>query len=218
MINSHRHTIADLALSVGIDFNRVAERLYYETNGRPISGRIAIDKEAAEGNPYIHVNAPFIDSKGNKYPNITFGTHAHGGFTVNFNGYREAQADKPVWIDYPKSKPIIKPIAPLADNKWRIKAFETALVAFNLANNDDVDKHFYVIKKGVNTADCDIRLVNGLLQYAIHDITGKLLGFQTINSDGNKRFIGSTGGGFVVIGHADMIQFGAIFVEGLATG
>ncbi len=218
MISSHRHTIADLALQVGIDFNRVAERLHYQTNGRPISGRIAIDKEAAEGNPYIHVNAPFIDSKGNKYPNITFGTHAHGGFTVNFNGYREAQADKPVWIDYQKPKPIIKPITPLADNKWRIKAFDAALVAFNLANNDGADKHFYVVKKGVNVADCDIRLVNGLLQYAIHDITGKLLGFQTINSDGNKRFIGSTGGGFVVIGRADMIQFGAIFVEGLATG
>ncbi|MEI7795650.1 MAG: hypothetical protein WCI06_03350 [Methylococcaceae bacterium] len=218
MINSHRHTIADLALQVGIDFNRVAERLYYETNGQPISGNIAIDKKAREGNPYIHVNAPFIDSKGNKYPNITFGTHAHGGFTVNFNGYREAQADKPAWIDYPKPKPIIKPITPIADNKWRIKAFQAALVAFNLANNDGVEKHFYVVKKVVNTADCDIRLVNGLLQYAIHDITGKLLGFQTINSDGNKRFIGSTGGGFVVIGNADMIQFGAIFVEGLATG
>jgi|GEM_PF-2724303 len=218
MINSHRHTIADLALQVGIDFNRVADRLHYETNGQPISGRIAIDKEAAEGNPYIFVNAPWIDSKGNKYPNITFGTHAHGGFTVNFNGYREAQADKPAWVDYSKPKPIIKPITPISDNKWRIKAFQAALVAFNLATNEGVDKHFYVVKKAVNTAECDIRLVNGLLQYAIHDITGKLLGFQTINSDGNKRFIGSTGGGFVVIGNADMIQFGAIFVEGLATG
>ncbi len=214
MIKSHHHTIADLALSVGIDFNRVAERLHYETFGQPISGNIAIDKEANEGNPYIFVNAPFIDSKGNKYPNITFGTYAHGGYTVNFNGYRESQADKPLWIP----KPIIKPVAPLPDNTWRIKAFETALTAFNLAKSEGVENHPYIIKKGVNVIGCDIRLVNGLLQYAIHDITGKLLGFQTINAEGKKRFIGGMSGGFIVIGNKELIKFGAIFEEGLATG
>jgi hypothetical protein len=214
MINSHRHTITDLALSVGIDFNRVAERLHYETFGQPISGNIAIDKKANEGNPYIFVNAPFIDNKGNKYPNITFGTHAHGGYTVNFNGYRESLADKALWIP----KPIIKPVAPLPDNTWRIKAFETALTAFNLAKSEGVENHPYIIKKGVNVIGCDIRLVNGLLQYAIQDIDGNIISFQTINAEGKKRFIGGMSGGFTVIGNADLIKFGFIPVEGLATG
>ncbi len=159
MINLHRHTLSNLALSVGIDFNKVAQRLHYETHGQPISGNIAIDKKANESNPYIHVNAPWIDSKGNRYPNITFGTHAHGGFTVNFNGYRESLADKTAWIDYPKPKPV-ESIAPSPDNnKWRIKAFETALTAFNLATGEGIEQHPYIIKKGVNVAGCDIRLV-----------------------------------------------------------
>ena len=222
MINSHRHTIADLALSVGIDFDRVAERLHYQTFGQPISGRIAIDKKANEGNPYIFVNAPFIDSKGNRYPNITFGTHAHGGFTVNFNGYREAQADRPAWIDY--SRPIIKPIAPppLPDNTWRVKAFETAVVAFNSATSEGVLEHPYIIKKDVNVAGIDIRLVNGKLQYPFYNIDGEFKGYQAITAEGVKRPIiknlGDKSGAFAVIGNRDKVQFGFIPVEGLATG
>jgi hypothetical protein len=214
MINSHRHSITELALSVGIDFDKVAQRLHYETHGQPISGNIAIDKKANEGNPYIHVNTPFIDSKGNKYPNITFGTHAHGGYAVNFNGYREAQTDKLAWINYPKPQPE-KPLK--TDKTWRIKALESATISFNSATNTNVSTHPYIIKKGVNVADCDIRLCGGLLQYAIQDIEGKIIAYQTIDADGNKRFIGKTSGGFVVIGDANLIQFGAIFVEGLAT-
>ena len=109
ILSNHRHTLADLALSVGIDYDKVAQRLQYETHGQPISGRIAIDKKAAEGNPYIFVNEPFTDSNGNKYPNITFATHAHGGFTTNFNGYRESRKDKSAWVDYRKP---IKPPTP----------------------------------------------------------------------------------------------------------
>jgi hypothetical protein len=191
--------------------------LHYSTGDNPITRGIELSKHD-RGKVFAFVNR--FDVGNEQHAQITVGTHRHGRETFTFNSFTKSRANKPAWIDYPKPKPIAPP--PLKDdNEWRIKAFEVAR-AFESANGANVPEHPYILKKGVNVADADIRLCNGLLQYAFYDIDDKLKGYQTITSEGVKRPVikktGDKNGAFTVIGNADMVRFGAIFVEGLATG
>lgn len=214
MISNALHNNWQHVENIGINPASLAPYLNYGTGDNPITRGIELSKKD-KGKVYAFIKR--FDVGNEQHAQVTVGTHRHGGETFTFNSFKESRADKPLWIDYPKPKPTAPPPRQ-DDNEWRINAFNLASKAFESANDANVPAHAYILKKGVNVARCDIRLVGDKLQYAIQDITGAIIGYQTIDSESNKRFIGSTGGGFIVIGNADMVRFGAIFVEGLATG
>jgi hypothetical protein len=89
IINSHSHTLADLADSVGINYSAIIPYLHQQTGSTPITRGIHKSK-AYRGKVYCFVSQ--IEVNDEKYPIITFGTHKHGGYRETFNGYREYMA------------------------------------------------------------------------------------------------------------------------------
>lgn len=214
----HRNTLESLADNCGIDYNAVAPYFYRQTGDIPITR--GIHKNAKyRGKVYCYVKH-WHDKQGRIYPTITFGTHKHGGYSEVFNGYRESQND----FDYSISptrevlKPIPIPSTQQRDNDlWRIQALNAAHKVFNSATNANVSNHDYIARKGLNVGGCDIRLVNDCIMFAIQNVDGEVIGYQSIDKQGGKKYTGSTGGGFVVIGNPERVQFGAYYCEGLAT-
>lgn len=228
-LQNYRFTLADLADSCGINFDAVAPYLHQQTGSKSITRGIHKSKEY-RGKVYCFIN--HIEVKGEKYPLITFGTHKHGGVVEVFNGYREHMAARGFSDNYiRKQQPLQKReyIAPIESlEQWQITALTAAKNAFDSATKENVATHDYIVKKGLNVNDCDIRRGIGkygdCLMIAVKDSNGATIGYQQIyaknikNKDTNKYFIGRTGGGFVVIGDKTQIQNGAIYCEGLATG
>jgi hypothetical protein len=228
ILNTHRHTIADLAANIGIDYNKIANRLQHETHGTPITRGIHKSKQY-RGKVYCFVHHWRNDNDGKTYPTIIFGTHKHGGISETFNGYREVMAAKGysnAWItrQLPPPPPKFDVLPPIESlEQWQISALNAAKIAFDSANNENVATHDYILKKGISIDGCDIRRVVGgkfdnCLLIAIKDSIGMVIGYQSIDSKGNKKFIGRVSGGVIVIGDKSQIQFGAIYCEGLATG
>ena len=223
MIHQHSNAIANVLAQVGIDYDKVSSRLAYETYGKPITGRIALSKQDAEANPYIFVNH-FETKKGEKHFSIV--AKNHKGDCAVFDSYKETKGD----ADY--TPMVFKPKPPPAPAKEK-PLFKRALEAFNSATSENVSTHDYAVRKGINADLVDIRRGGFAFEYdgfsyadclmvKYHDIDGNLRGIQFINASGKKRNINQFGGGkkgaFFVIGDAEMVQFGAIFEEGLATG
>jgi hypothetical protein len=222
MIHEFSHVIANGLATLDVDFNKVAHRLDYPTHGKPITGRIALSKEGAKANPYIFVN--HFEVAGKKHFSIV--AKNHKGDEWIFDSYKETRSDSNytpiVFKPTPKPKPATeKPL------------FQRALQSSESATNANVSTHDYAVKKGINGDNCDIRrggfnFEHDGFSYAdclmakYFGIDGELRGFQFINAAGDKRYInqfdGGKSGAFIVIGNAEMVQFGAIFVEGLATG
>ena len=92
MINQHSHSIANTLAQVGIDYDKVSNRLAYDTHGKPISGRIALSKKDAEANPYIFVNHFEVSGK----PYFSIVAKNHKGDSAIFDSYKETRGD----IDY----------------------------------------------------------------------------------------------------------------------
>jgi hypothetical protein len=230
ILSNHYHTLADLADAVGINYNAIRPYLHQQTGSTPITRGIHKSK-AYRGKVYCFVNQ--IEVKGEKYPIITFGTHKHGGYRETFNGYREHMVSRGYPDNYIQKQHPRQPkqeyIAPIESlEKWQIDALNAARKAFDAATNANVSTHDYIVKKGLNVADCDIRRGIGkygdCLMIAVVDSIGAVIGYQQIyaqnikGKDTNKYFIGRTGGGFVVIGNKSEVKNGAIYCEGLATG
>lgn len=228
MITQYSSTIANGLESVGIDYNKVAHRLNYDTNGKPLTNIALRDKESKSGNPFLFVNE--VERGGNRHLIIVAKNHKGGEYV--FDSYKESIGDNnytPITYTPRPAKPA-KP----ATEKW---LFKRALKAWNDATNANVSTHDYIVKKAVNLEG--IELKRGGFQYEssgfsyadciiakYHDIDGNFRAFQFI--DGNPeleenkhvitQFEGGKIGAFAVIGNADLIGNGAIFVEGLATG
>jgi len=215
-LNNNWHNIEQ----IGIAPASLAPLIHYDTGDNPITRGIHLTKHD-KGKVYAFVKR--FDVGNERHAQITVGTHRHGGETFTFNSYKESRDDKQGWVNY-SSYPPVKSITPPQqdDNEWRLKAFNLASKAFNAATGANVSNHAYILKKGVDTAGVDIRLCGGLLQYPFYDIDGTLKGYQTIDAAGVKRPViaksGDMAGAFVVIGDADLIKFGFIPAEGLASG
>jgi hypothetical protein len=225
MITQYSSTIANGLESVGIDYNKVAHRLNYDTNGKPLTNIALRDKESKSGNPFLFVNE--VERGGNRHLIIVAKNHKGGEYV--FDSYKESRGE----TDYSNYKPIIAATPkPQKQNteKWR---FKRALSAWKDATNTNVSTHDYIVKKAVNLEG--IELKRGGFQYESNgfshadcvmmpyrNIDGVICGFQFIDAAGAKRYLnqfeGSKSGAFAVIGNADLIGNGAIFVEGMATG
>lgn len=231
ILHKHSHTLESLADSVGINYTAVAPYLYQQTGSNPITRGIHKNRKY-RGKVYCYVSH-WQDKHGRIYPTITFGTHKHGGIRETFNGYREHMAARGYSDSYIQKQQPRQPkreyIAPIESlEKWQIDALNAARKAFDSATSENVSTHDYVVKKGLNVDDCDIRRGVGkygdCLMIAVVDSIGAVIGYQQIyakninGKDTNKYFIGRTGGGFFVIGDKSQIPFGAIYCEGLATG
>ncbi len=230
-LQNYSHTLADLADSCGINYNAIAPYFYQQTGNIPITRGIHKSKEY-RGKVYCFINH-WTARDGKIYPIITMGTHKHGGIVEVFNSYRETMAVRGYSDSYIRQQQPRQPkreyIAPIESlEKWQIDALNAARKAFDSATSDNVATHDYIVKKGLNVDDCDIRRGIGkygdCLMIAVVDSIGAVIGYQQIyaqnisGKDTNKYFIGRTGGGFVVIGDKSQIQNGAIYCEGLATG
>jgi len=228
---NHSHTLADLADSCGINYNAIAPYFYQQTGNIPITRGIHKSKDY-RGKVYCFINH-WTARDGKIYPIITMGTHKHGGIVEVFNGYREYMANRGYSDNYIRQQQPRQPkreyIAPIESlEKWQIDALNAARKAFDSATSENVSTHDYIVKKGLNVDDCDIRRGIGkygdCLMIAVVDSIGAVIGYQQIyaqninGKDTNKYFIGRTGGGVVVIGDKSQIPFGAIYCEGLATG
>jgi phage/plasmid primase-like uncharacterized protein len=224
MIQNYSHTIASGLTSIGIDYNKVARLLNYDTNGKPLTNIALNDKESKESNPYIFVNQ--FEAAGNRHFSIVAKNHKGGAFI--FDSFKESKGD----TDYSNYTPIIhtpKPKQPPKEKPW----FKRALSAWNDATNTNVLTHDYIVKKGVSVEGIELKRGGFAFEYdgfnyadcvmmAYRNIDGVLCGFQFIDATGNKRYLnefeGGKSGAFAVIGNADLIERGAIFVEGLVTG
>lgn len=163
---------------------------------------------------------------GGKFTGFTVGTNKHGGETFTFNNIKESKG-----TDY--SNVIVKPIAPRVKSAAQIQketnevlrkenTLKQAHTAFNSATSANIAAHPYLVAKKVSIdgTGLDLRIVSGnRLQYAIHNIDGTVLGYQTIDATGGKKYTGSIGGGMAIIGGtiADC-ERGFIACEGLSTG
>ena len=231
ILSNNSHTLADLADSCGINYNAIAPYFYQQTGNIPITRGIHKSKDY-RGKVYCFINH-WTARDGKIYPIITMGTHKHGGIVEVFNGYREYMAGRGYSDSYIQQQQPRQPkreyIAPIESlEKWQIDALNAARKAFDSATSENVSTHDYIVKKGLNVDDCDIRRGVGkygdCLMIAVKNSFGIAIGYQQIyaqninGKDTNKYFIGRTGGGFVVIGDKSQIPFGAIYCEGLATG
>ena len=215
ILNKNWHNVEN----IGINPALLAPYLNYDTGDNPITRGIHLTKHD-KGKVFAYVKR--FDVANERHAQITVGTHRHGGETFTFNSFKESRADKQ-WVNY-SSYPPVKSVPQQTkpqqdDNEWRLKAFESARKAFESANSVNVSTHAYIVKKGVSVKDCDIRRTekyNDAIIYPIRNILGVVICYQTIDKEGFKRYHGGNGGGFAVIGNAEMVQFGAIFVEGLA--
>lgn len=208
--------------SIGIAPASLAPLIYCETGNNPITRNIHLTK-LDKGKVYAFVAR--FNVLNESHTRITVGTHRHGGQTFTFDSYTESRKDKPAWIDYSKPKAPIKPPAPAptydTDSIARFNRLELARKAFESAKCENVSTHAYIVKKGVNVDGADIRRTekyNDAIIYPIRNILGVVISYQTIARDGFKMYHGGMAGGFVVIGNAELVKFGAIFCEGLATG
>jgi hypothetical protein len=224
MITQYSSTIANGLESVGIDYNKVAHRLNYDTNGKPLTNIALRDKESKSANPYLFVNE--VERGGNRHLIIVAKNHKGGEYV--FDSYKESRGDNnytPITYTPRPAKPA-KP----ATEKW---LFKRALKAWNDATNTNVSTHDYIVKKAVNLEGIELKRGGFQFEYdgfsyadcvmmPYRNIDGVICGFQFIDAAGAKRdlnqFEGSKSGAFAVIGNADLICNGAIFVEGMATG
>ena len=228
MITQYSSTIANGLESVGIDYNKVAHRLNYDTNSKPLTNIALRDKESKSANPYLFVNE--VERGGNRHLIIVAKNHKGGEYV--FDSYKESRGDNnytPITYTPRPAKPA-KP----ATEKW---LFKRALKAWNDATNTNVLEHDYIVRKAVNVEGIELKRGGFQFEYdgfsyadciiaKYHDIDGNFRAFQFI--DGNPeleenkhvitQFEGGKIGAFAVIGNADLIANGAIFVEGLATG
>lgn len=224
MITQYSSTIANGLESVGIDYNKVAHRLNYDTNGKPLTNIALRDKESKSGNPFLFVNE--VERGGNRHLIIVAKNHKGGEYV--FDSYKESRGDN----NYTPITYTPRPAKPAKPPKEK-PLFKHALQAWKDANDTNVLDHDYIVKKAVNVKGIELKRGGFAYEYdgfnyadcvmmAYRNINGVLCGFQFINATGNKRnlneFEGGKVGAFAVIGNADLIGNGAIFVEGLATG
>jgi len=218
------HTIASGLTSIGIDYNKVAHLLRYDTNGKPLTNIALNDKSSKDANPYIFIN--HFDAGGHRHFSIVAKNHKGASFI--FDSYKESKGD----ADYSNYTPIIHTPKPKQPPKEK-KLFKRALSAWNDATNTNVSTHDYIVKKGVSVEGIELKRGGfafesdgfsyaDCVMFKTFDIDGNLRAFQFIDANGNKRIItqfeGGKSGAFAVIGNTDLIERGAIFVEGLATG
>jgi hypothetical protein len=217
MINAALHNNWQNVENLGVNPTALIQLLDYSTGVNPITRGIHLSKHD-KGKVFAFVKR--FDVGDERHAQITVGTHRHGGETFTFNSFKESRADKPAWIAPAKITPVAPPKQD--DNEWRITRFNQATTAFNAATGASVSNHPYILKKGVDTTGIDIRLCDDKLQYPFYDINGTLKGYQTIDAAGVKRPViaksGDTAGAFCVVGNREMVQFGFIPAEGLATG
>lgn len=102
------------------------------------------------------------------------------------------------------------------EDRRHAKAAETAATRWNEAN-DAPDTHPYLERKGVRSYG--LRLWGNQLLVPLHDEAGKLVSLQSIDPDGEKRFLagGKTRGGAFFIPARDGKTAAVLIAEGYAT-
>lgn len=102
------------------------------------------------------------------------------------------------------------------EERRHAKAAETAATRWNEAN-DAPDTHPYLERKGVRSYG--LRLWGNQLLVPLHDEAGKLVSLQSIDPDGEKRFLagGKTRGGAFFIPARDGKTATVLIAEGYAT-
>lgn len=102
------------------------------------------------------------------------------------------------------------------EERRHAKAAETAATRWNEAN-DAPDTHPYLERKGVRSYG--LRLWGNQLLVPLHDEAGKLVSLQSIDPDGEKRFLagGKTRGGAFFIPARDGKTAAVLIAEGYAT-
>lgn len=220
ILTESRHTISDIAADCGIDWNKAQHQITFD--GRKITRGIELNQKY-RGKVFV-VGRKWTAKDGREYPHIFFFTNKHGEYSESFNGYREhmaARGHTNEWINKQIAKAPKLPrleIVPTKE-KWQIDAFNNTRKTFDSATSEGVESHGYVIKKGFSFDGCDIRRDGNNLIYPIQNIDGEIIAYQTIDQNGGKKYAGSTGGGFVIIGGSiDDCFGGAYYCEGLATG
>jgi hypothetical protein len=211
-----------------ISYNKVAHLLPYETHNEPITGTgkgrngIAIDKKAAEGNPFVYVDH-YRAPNGVLYPVIRAGTHEGGTHIFfEFHGYKETRNDcdyTPIkFIAPPKPKPAPKKLDALAKNH-----------ALYASGTDDVNSHAYAVEKQLPFDGIGAKRVTtwrgDCLMLPMRDMQNAITAYQFISDkkyllngkETNKEMNGVKG--FSIIGGTiqDVIERGAWFGEGAAT-
>ncbi len=236
ILNSHRHTLTDLADSCGMNWDEINHSLTFD--GRKVRhNRIAKSKDY-RGKCFASART-WTAPDGREYPNITFYTNKHGGRTETFNGWTESRND----VEFlPTYKNLQKPIAKIAKAKidhadeWRSKCFNATTALFATLPKE-IGNHPYLVKKfgekAALIADLPIDLRRGsdkkgdFIIYAFRNYENEITGYQKIydrnlpNRDDNKDYIikqdGAKTGSFAVIGNANTVRFGAWYCEGFAT-
>jgi hypothetical protein len=217
ILTESRHTLTDIAADCGIDWNKAQHQITFD--GRKITHGIELNQKYR--NKVFMVGRKWTAKDGREYPHIFFYTNKHGEYSESFNGYREhmaARGHTNEWINkqLPPKPPRLE-IAPTKE-KWQIDAFNNAQKTFDSATSANVSTHDYVVKKGFSFEGCDIRRDGNNLIYPIQNFDGEVIAFQTIDQNGGKKYAGSTGGGFLIIGGSiDDCLAGAYYCEGLAT-
>ena len=218
ILTESRHTISDIATDCGIDWNKAQHQITFD--GRKITHGIELNQKY-RGKVFV-VGRKWTAPDGREYPHIFFFTNKHGEYSESFNGYREHMANRGHTNEFinkqiakaprPPRLEIEAPKAPTADFIQYKKAFDSA-------TSQGVESHSYAVKKGFSFEGCDIRRDGNNLIYPIQNFEGETVAVQHIDQYGNKRFHGSTSGGFVIIGGSiDDCLGGAYYCEGLATG
>ena len=229
ILQNHSHTIANGLNSIGIDYNKVANQLRYDTGGVPLTNIALNNKDAKDANPFLYVN----ETKGGHFRIVA---KNHKGDKFIFDSFKESKGD----TDYSNYTPVIETPKPKQPPKEK-PLFKRAMTAWNDASAANVSTHSYIVNKGkkgektlfdiegielkrggfnfeydgFNYADC--------VMAKYHDIDGVLKGFQFIDATGAKRYLnqfdGGKSGAFIVIGGSiDDCKNGFIAVEGLTTG
>ena len=225
ILQNHSHTIANGLTSIGIDYNKVANQLRYDTGGVPLTNIALNNKDAKDANPFLYVN----ETKGGHFRIVA---KNHKGDKFIFDSFKESKGD----TDYSNYTPVIETPKPKQPPKEK-PLFKRAVSAWNESSAVNVSTHSYIVNKGVNVEGIELKRGGFNSEYEgfnyadcvmakYHDIDGNLRAFQFIDGnpklEKNKRVITQFDGGksraFAVIGNADLISKGAIFVEGLATG
>jgi phage/plasmid primase-like uncharacterized protein len=239
ILTEYRHTIADMAASCGIDWNKAQHLASFD--GRKVNRGIELSPKY-RGKVFL-VSRTFIAEDGREYPNLFFYTNKHNEAKEFFNGFSEYWSDKgrsSDWISKQTSQHVeVKPTKAIAEPqntaeyKRRKEKFDNAVKAWAEADGI-VQTYPYIIKKGVCLDGIEIRRGGFKLNESgfsyqdclitrLFDIDGNLKAFQFINHEGVKRYViaheGAKKGAFALIGDASLIEtHGAMVVEGLATG
>lgn len=226
ILTDNRHELTELAQECKIDWNKAYHLVNF--NGRRISRGIEISKKY-RGKVAMWCNTK-VDKAGREFPIISFHTKAHGGITRVFSGFESIKDLKFERSFKPAITATPKPVEhkPDADEIKKQRYLETTLARFEKLPQEDGTHDYLTRKFGQRDASfyaCDLRRDSNSIIYAIKDFHGKIIGFQQIfdkameGTNRDKNYIGSTSGGFIVIGDESRINTdGAFFTEGLATG